>query len=429
MKSTVRCASVAAMLVWAALPAQAGWVVTWSAAAAPQYPDPAQLASARLVFSNQTLREWVHVSIGGDTVRVRLSNAYGNSAVEIGAAHIAIRTSASNIDPNSDRKLTFSGRADVVIPPNAVLLSDPVQLAVPGGGDLMISLFLPNSANGGGIHYGATGTNYLGVGDQTSAAAITRSTSVGYWAFLAGVDVSSDDPGAGAIVTFGDSITDGNRSTSNANHRWTDFLAARLRASDLPPTGIANAGISGNRLLHEPVNITFGSNGLARFGRDAFEQPGVKYVIILLGINDLGQPGTASGLDSEYVTADDVIAGLQQLADRAHLMGLKVYGATLTPFAVYTSAGYYTDDKEKYREAINEWIRGGAAFDAVIDFDMVVRDPDNPTQMLAAYDSGDHLHPGDAGYQAMADSIDLSLFQPPVQVVTPDHRSRRKMKQ
>ena len=179
--------------------------------------------------------------------------------------------------------------------------------------------------------------------------------------------------------------------------------------------GIANEGISGNRILHDPPLPTSpgsGPNALARFGRDVLEQPGAKYMIVMLGINDIGQPGSSSAPLSESVTADDVIAALQQLADRAHEMGLKVYGATLTPFSVYTSAGYFTPDKEVIRQAVNTWIRNGTAYDAVIDFDLVLRDPANPIQFLAAYDSGDHLHPNDLGYSVMAAAIDLTLFRP-----------------
>jgi lysophospholipase L1-like esterase len=391
--------------------AECAWVATWSASPSQPYSDPAQLNSAHLVFSNQTLREIVHTSMGGDTVRVRLSNVYGSSALEIGAAFVALRTTASGINAASSRPLTFSGRADVIIPPNAILLSDPVSLNVPAATDLVVSLFLPQPSNGAGIHYLATATAYLGAGNQSAAATITKPTSVSYWAFLAGVDVTSDDPAAASVVTFGDSITDGAHSTANANHRWPDYFAANLMAAGLP-LSVSNAGISGNRILHDPpVTVTYGESALARLGRDAFEAPGAKYLIILEGINDLGHPGTSSAPLSETVTADDLIAGLKQMADRAHLMGVKVFGCTITPFRGYAGVGYYTDDKDSQREAINAWIRTGESFDAVIDFDLVMRDPDNPSQMLPAYDSGDHLHPGDAGYQAMANAIDLTLFQ------------------
>ena len=224
--------------------------------------------------------------------------------------------------------------------------------------------------------------------------------------------MTSSDPAAATIVTLGDSITDGANSTSSANHRWPDFLANRLLGAGIGNLGIANSGISGNRILHDALlSITAGVNAVDRFGRDVLEQPGAKYVIILLGINDIGQPGTTSAPQTDQVSAADVIAGLQQMADRGREMGLQVFGCTLTPFAVATSVGYYSTDKDAVRQTVNAWIRTGAAFDAVIDFDLAVRDPKNPLSYLPAYDSGDHLHPNDAGYQAMANAIDLTLFQ------------------
>jgi lysophospholipase L1-like esterase len=394
-----------------ALAAPGGWITTWSRGPSLPYSDPTQLNSAHLVFSNQTLRNIVHTSVGGGTVRVRLSNVYGASAVEIGAAHIALETSASSIDPTSDRTLTFSGRPDVTIPPDAILLSDPIAFNVPASGNLAISLFIPNTNNGAGIHYLGVQTSYLGAGDQTSAATLRTPTSISFWAFLTGVDVMSSDPAAATVVTLGDSITDGANSTTGANHRWPDFLANRLLAAGID-LGVANSGISGNRILHDALlSITAGVNAVDRFGRDVLEQPGAEYLIILLGINDIGQPGTTSAPITDSVSAADVIWGLQQMADRAHEMGLQVFGCTLTPFAVATSADYYSTDKDATRQAVNAWIRSGVAFDAVIDFDLAVRDPNNPLSYLPAYDSGDHLHPNDAGYQAMANAIDLTLFQ------------------
>ncbi len=412
----------------AALAAPGGWITTWSRSSSVPYPDPTQLSNSRLVFSNQTLREVVHISVGGDMVRVRLSNVHGTSAVHIGSAHLALRTTASSIDPSSDRLLTVSGRSEFLIPPNAILLSDPVSLSVTPQSDLAISLFLPDQVNGAGVHYLGLQTNYLGAGDQTTAAALRTPTSVSWWAFLTAVDVASSDPASATIVTFGDSITDGANSTSNTNQRWPDLLGARLIAAGMGNLGIANAGISGNRMLHDAkLSITAGTSGLERFGRDVLEQPGVKYVIILLGINDIGQPGTGSADIADAVTSDDLIAGLQQMADRAHQMGIKVYGCTLTPFTPTTLVNYFSPEKEIKRKAVNDWIRTGVAFDAVIDFDRIVQDPDNPDHMLPAYDSGDHLHPGNAGYHAMADAIDLNLFQDVVDIpVLPDlHRRTR----
>ena len=401
----------ALLLAAAPLYAQTNWVATWSSAASPQLTDEAQLQSARLIFENQTFRQIVHTSIGGSTVRVRLSNAYNSNAVAIGAAHIALRASAQNIVADSDRVLTFGGRAAITLPPNASVLSDPVALDVPASGDLAISLFFPQKSWPGGIHYLALQTNYIGTGDQTGKAAFTRSANISNWVFLAGVDVAADG-GTSAIVTLGDSITDGANSTADTNQRWPNALAARLLMSNGGQRAVVNAGISGNRVLHDAiVSVRSGANALARIEHDVLSQPGARYLIVLEGINDIGQPGTTSADITETVTADEIINGLDLIAARAHEMGLIVYGATLTPFAVATSAGYFSPEKEVQRKAVNQWIRTGGAFDGVIDFEAAVRDPANPDSMLPAYDSGDHLHPGNAGYKAMADSIDLSLFQ------------------
>jgi lysophospholipase L1-like esterase len=387
------------------------WVGTWGASPAPQLADDAQMRTAKLVFHNQTIREIVHVSIGSDTVRVRLSNAYGAQPLEIGAVHVALRAAGSGIVAGSDRTVKFRGKSSVSIPANALALSDPVKLNLPAGGDLAISLFLPNETKGSGIHYAAQQTTYIGSGDLTGAASISDPATITSWVFLTGVDVLAPQASS-TVVAFGDSITDGARSTVDANHRWPDILSARLLASrGSNPLGMIDAGIGGNRVLHDATaNIRFGVNALARFDRDVLAQPGVKYVIVLEGINDLGHAGSSAPA-SESVTADDVIAGLSQMIERAHEHGIKIFGATLTPFEGTASPGYFTPEKEKMRKAINEWIRTGKAFDGVADFDKAVRDPDHPDRMKAAYEGGDHLHPGDAGYKAMGEAIDLSLFK------------------
>jgi len=217
---------------------------------------------------------------------------------------------------------------------------------------------------------------------------------------------------AAAVVAFGDSITDGAASTVDANRRWPDTLAGRLLARHgAAPTGVLNAGIGGNRILHDPVSaVQFGVNALARFDRDVLAQPGVKYVILLEGINDLGHAGTSAPV-SETVSAEDIIAGMRQIIERAHEKGIKVFGGTITPFEGTVFEGYFTPEKEVKRKAVNEWIRTGGAFDGVVDFDKALRDPAHPDRMRAAYDSGDHLHPGDAGYKAMGESVDLKLFR------------------
>jgi lysophospholipase L1-like esterase len=272
-----------------------------------------------------------------------------------------------------------------------------------------ISLFLPHSTQGAGIHYSAEQTSYIASGDQTGAAQLSSAETFGSWVFLTGLDVTAPQSGS-TLVAFGDSITDGARSKMDANHRWPNFLAERLskRSSEI---GVLDAGIGGNRILHDAVsNIGFGVNALARYDRDVLVQPSVKYVIVLEGINDLGHPGT-SAPDSETVSAEDLIVGLKQLIARAHERGIRIYGGTLTPFEGTVYPGYYSPEKDAKRKAINQWIRTGKAFDGVIDFEKAVQDPANPNRMRAAYDSGDHLHPNDAGYKAMADAIDLSLFR------------------
>jgi len=387
------------------------WVATWGASPAPQLADDAGMRAAKLMFNNKTIREIVHVSIGSDTVRVRLSNAYGTKPLEVGAAHVALRESGSGIVTGSDRALTFHGNGGVSIPANALVLSDPVKLNVPAGSELAISIFVPKETAGAGIHYSAQQTAYIGSGDLTRAVSIADPATVTSWVFLTGVDVLAPQT-ASTVVAFGDSITDGARSTVDANRRWPDVLSGRLLAArGAKPLGVLDAGIGGNRILHDAsANVRFGVNALARFDRDVLAQPGVKYVIVLEGINDLGHAGGSAPI-SESVTAADLIAGLSQMIERAHEKGIKIFGATLTPFEGTASPGYFTPEKEQMRKAINEWIRTGKAFDGVIDFDKAVRDPEHPDRMKAVYDGGDHLHPGDAGYKAMGEAIDLALFK------------------
>lgn len=404
-----RIAWLLALVFAAVAPAETHWVPTWGTSPAPQLADQAQMREAGLLFDRQTLREIVHTSVGGSVVRVRLSNAYGPATLEIGAAHLALRQKDAAIAPGSDHALTFSGRTAVAIPPNAEALSDPVNLETPAAGDLAISLFIPKAEAGSGIHYSAMQTSYVGSGDLTAAAAFPDAVPLHSWVFLTGIDVEAPESSS-AVVTFGDSITDGARSTSDANHRWPDILAARLMARRGPRIAVLNAGIGGNRILHDSTNIRFGVNALARFSRDVLAEPGVKYVIVLEGINDIGHAGS-SAPESEAVTAADIIAGLKQMIERAHEKGLKIFGATLTPFEGTASRGYFTPEKELERKALNEWIRTSKAFDGVIDFDKAVRDPEHPDRFLPLYDGGDHLHPGDAGYKAMGESIDLGLFR------------------
>jgi lysophospholipase L1-like esterase len=398
------------------------WVGTWATAVT----GPALPPQPETVFENQTLRQIVHVSTAGGEIRVRLGNEYGTQPLVIGEARVARRpagATGSEIVSGTDRALTFGGRKSIAIPAGAPALSDAVRLAVPALSDLVISIHLPRRTPASTVHGSAFQTNFVAPGNVTRAAGLPGAAEVTSWYFLSGVSVSAPAR-AGAVVAFGDSITDGAITTGNANHRWPDYLARRLRAdrrTGAPGAslGVLNKGIGGNRILHDGntlegtpfagIGPLFGDSALSRFDRDVAAQPGARYVIVLLGINDIGQPGSTSPV-SEAVTVDELIAGYRQLISRAHERGLKVYGATLTPFADTTIPGYYNLANEEKRQAVNHWIRTGGEWDAVIDFDRAVRDPARPLAMLPAYDSGDHLHPNDAGMKAMADAIPLRLF-------------------
>ncbi len=367
-----------------------GWVSTWSTG--PQVPA-ADVPS----FNNQTLRIIVHTTLGGDQVRVRLSNRFGTQPLAIGAAHAGLRA---------------SGAASITIPVGALAVSDPVELVVPAAGDLAVSVYISRSASPATIHALALQASYVSEAGNftTSYDAAAFGTAIQFWPFLTGVEVRAGS-GARSVVTFGDSITDGFKSTTEANSRWPDHFTKRLLASGRK-IAVVNAGISGNRLLHDAPAVIprFGPNGLARFDGDVLMQTGATHLVVLLGINDIGIPG-ARNLPEQQVSTEQIISGYRQLIARARAQGIKVIGCTLTPFDTYSAAaGYYTPEGEAKRQAVNTWIRTSKVFDGVIDFDAAVRDPAHPSQFLTGYDSGDHLHPNDAGYKAMADAVDLALF-------------------
>jgi lysophospholipase L1-like esterase len=408
--------------------AQNHWVATWAASpqgprfAFPRFPAPAAnnappatptgnapapppLFPPPPTINNQTVRMIVHTSIGGHRVRVQLSNAFGTSTLRIGAAHIALHVKDSAIVAGSDHPLRFSGRASAVVPPGAELLSDPLDFDVPALGDLVISLFVPDEAATPTIHLTGLHTTYISQpGDFTGAPAIDNPTTRELWYWIDGVDIEAPAK-SGAIVAFGDSITDGATSTPNRDASWPSQLAVRLAANkSTADVAIVNEGISGNRLLNDGAGI----NALARFDRDVLSQPGVKWVIILEGINDIGLGSLPGAPATENPTVDDLIAAHEQMIERAHMHGIKVIGATLTP---YMGAAYATDRGETLREGLNNWIRTGKAYDAVIDFDLAVEDPSNPKQIRPSFNIRDHLHPNDDGYKAMAAAIDLALFK------------------
>lgn len=372
---------------------------TW--AASPQTQNATQIA--REFAAGTTIRQIVRVSLGGVEIRVRFSNELGTVPLHIGAASAALHAGGAAIVAGSDRPLTFGGKTSIVVPPGAPAVSDPVHLRVPPLADLAISLYLPAATAGTTFHNVASQTNHIAPtgGDYTAAVVMpTEATALNYF-FLSGVTVKATER-AKAVVALGDSITDGTRSTPDTNSRWPNVLAVRLledrRSDDI---AVLNEGISGNRIL----SAGSGPNTLSRFDRDVLAKRGVRYVVVLIGINDIGNSARGTG---PTVTADDIIAGYQQLIARARQHGLRIYAGTLTPIG---GSGYDFPAAEALRQTVNQWIRTSGAFDAVIDFDAVTRDPANPTRFLPSFDSGDHLHPNDAGYAAMARAIPLALFR------------------
>jgi lysophospholipase L1-like esterase len=395
---------VAAVALAAPVAARSGdearWIATWGASP--------QSTAAPVVLSGKTVRQIAHVSLGGDVVRVRLSNAFGTAGLPISEAHVAISAAGSSIVPGSDRQLTFGGSPTTVVPPGALVVSDPVRLRVAPLANLAISMYFSESVSATTEHSLAVQTTYLSAtgnfaNDATWPAGGSTTTA---WYFVNGVEVRDEGRPSAAIVALGDSITDGYASTVSANRRWPNFLAARLQGrASTAHLAVVDEGISGNRVLHDFI----GPNALARFDRDVLVQSGARWLVVLEGINDIGIPG-AFGAPGEHVSADEIIEGHRQLIARAHAQGLRVYGGTLTPFEGTTFPGYFSPEGEAKRQAVNHWIRTSREYDGVIDFDLAVRDPSHPARILPAYDCGDHLHPNDAGYQAMANAIDLRLF-------------------
>jgi lysophospholipase L1-like esterase len=361
----------------------------------PRGPDPVTLAYNAHGFDGQTLRMIVHTSIGGRRLRIRLSNPFGGTAFQA-SAHVALRTVGSQINTTTDRALTFSGQTSFTLGPGMILVSDPVDLATPPQTDVAVTLYVPGQSGPPSSHNGLH-TTYITHGDALNAPSITdpETTPMYYWLVGLDVDAPSD---AGLIVALGDSITEGWRSTSDANRSWPAALSQRLAAGKgTAHVAVANMGIGGNRLLHDGN----GANALARFDRDVLGQPGVKWMTLLEGINDIGRG------DTDPVTAEQLIGAEMQLIERAHSHGILVVGCTLPP---YEGAFYYRPEDEAIRQALNTWIRESHAFDALVDFDAATRDPDHPTRLRPEFDPGDHLHPNDDGYRAMAEAFKLPLF-------------------
>ena len=367
-------------------------------AATPATP-PATPTPPASTLANQTARMVVRTSIGGSRLRVHFSNAFGTTPVEVGSVHIALRSKDSAIIPESDRPLLFGGKASARILPGAELLSDPVDLTVPKLSDLAISVFVPGESGPASAHSQALHTTYIVAGDATGNIDLTDARTTAAWYWISGIDVMAPAD-AGAIVAFGDSITDGTTSTINANKSWPSQLSERLAAN--PATAnvaVLNFGIAGNQVLGDGAGVS----ALARFDRDVLSPAGVKWLMILEGINDMNLAGRG-GQTGFQLKAEHLIAGMQQMIERAHTHGIKVIGCTLTPF------GNASDTVEAMRQELNAFIRTSGAFDAVVDFDKVIRDPSDQRQFIKEYNNTDKLHPNDAGYKAMADAVDLALF-------------------
>jgi lysophospholipase L1-like esterase len=381
-----------------------GWVTSWGGSAM----SPNALASSVQTLQNQTVRNIVYTSAGGDRLRIRLSNAFGDRAVLVGGATVARQLRDAGLDPATVHPITFGGRATVLLPAGGGAVSDPVAMPVPALATLAVSLYLPQFTGPATYHQDAQQTNYLAAGNAAGTVAGDGfSQTVGTWFFLDAVQVRG--PARGTIVALGDSITDGTAGQNNANTRWPNFLARRLAARFGPAApAVIDEGIAGNRILHD--SVCFGINAPARLTRDVLSQPGARAVILLEGINDLGfsqTPNADCTAPNTEVSTDQLIAGYRQLIARAHARGLKIFGGTLMPAEGFS---YWNAAAEAKRQVVNTWIRTSHAFDGVIDFDRVVDYPGHPNLIDPKYDSGDHLHPNDGGYQAMADAIDLTML-------------------
>jgi lysophospholipase L1-like esterase len=401
MKNFALALTIAAVLASAATSATAQetiWTGSWAAApvAAPPAtadPDPA----------GTTYRDIVHLSLGGNAIRLRISNEFSATPLTLASVHAAISSGSAATQSGTDHTVTFGGGESVTIPAGTVIVSDAIPMPVKPFTNLTVSLFVPTQP-GVTLTYHTLGMsrNYVATGNVTSAADLEAATKVTSWYLLKGVDVDAGDKTA-AIVTLGASITDGYHSPPDKNARWPDVLAMRLQANKATSNiGVLNEGISGGRLLHDIA----GPSALSRLDRDVLAQPGAKYLIFAIGTNDIGRTFFPQR-PNESITADQLIWGYQQIVARAHARGIKVFASTLNP---YGGAAYYNEAGEKMRQAVNTFFRTSKVFDGVIDFDQITRDPAHPEALLPAYDSGDHLHPNDAGYKAMADSIDLKLL-------------------
>jgi lysophospholipase L1-like esterase len=397
-----------AVAVQSKRPAPLKWIGTW--ASAQQIPEPRNALDPS-DLRDATLRQIVHLTIGGDTLRLRLSNVFGTAPLHIASVHIALPTSRTtgSIDATTDTPVTFAGAPDITIPAGADYLSDPVAFKAAPRSDLAVTFYIDTPPSQQTSHPGARETSFLVHGNQVSAATLADAKTFDHWFNLSGVDVEAPAQ-AFAIITLGDSITDGRGSTTNGDDRWPDALADRLQASPATRTvSVLNVGMGGNRILLDQL----GPSAISRIDRDVLAQPGARWLIVFEGINDLGvlSQGDSVTPADHAALVRDMIAAYGQIVLRAHAQGLKVIGATITPDMGFES--YRSETIEADRQAINQWIRTSNTFDAVVDFDQIVRDPANPEHLAANYDCGDHLHMTPDAYRAMAAAIPLALFAPP----------------
>jgi lysophospholipase L1-like esterase len=419
------CASVALSLALLFVPAANAdpvqpWITTWAATPAPRWgeelPPPFTVPET---LADQTIRQTVRTSVGGDQLRIVISNEFGTRPLTIGAATVALSAGANAIDPTTLKRVTFGGKSSAVIPTGAPFVSDPVDLATKPLSSVAVSVYLPKKTGISSVHWDGAQTGYISApgdqtktGDKTKDADFKSDSTTKSRLFLSGV-LTNAKPHSAAVVFFGDSITDGACSTPDASNRWPDHIAERLQAEGHPEVAVVNEAFSGNRVLTNGM----GTNALSRFDMSVLSHPRVSTIVMMMGINDIGWPGKDSITPADPVpTADDIIEGYRQIIERAHAHGLRFIGVTLTPFANTFQgtpvSGYYTPAKEAVREQVNTWIRENKTAEGVIDFDKVVEDPKNRKHMNPAYDCGDHLHPNDAGYRAMAQAVNLNVLVP-----------------
>jgi lysophospholipase L1-like esterase len=395
----------------AGVSASPAWVASW--AAMPQLTEPGNMPPAPFtqpgrVLSDTTLRQTVHASLGGDEIRLRFSNAFGGAPLPLTSAAVALpaggKAGVSAIQPGSSRRVTFGGRRSTVVPIGALVVSDPIDVHVPAGANLAVTVYLAEGQASESItsHPGSRTTSYLLRGDATDASDLPGATPVDHWYFLSDLEVRASLSTAVAVV--GDSLTDGRGSTTNGNDRWPDQFFERLQRSN-PDVAIINEAAGGNRVLNDGL----GPNALARFDRDVIAQSGVASVIVFEGVNDIGTADATPA--AQDAVADDLIGAYRQIVTRAHAQGIRAYGATITPFGGSTLYDDPDGLRQSARQAVNRWIRSSGQFDAVLDFDRAVRDPREPRRLLPAYDTGDHLHLNPTGYGVIAAAVPVRLFR------------------